>query len=85
MTAQARAQLDRPMLDAGEMDLDAARRVTYVLRQRFRYDYDRPAYDLAHRLIVIPRVRHGSLRRRLHSVDVSLPNARVWHHQDRPW
>lgn len=77
MTAQARAQLDRPWLDAGELDLDGAQQVTYVLRQRFRYDYDGPAYDLDHRLVVVPRARHGSLGRRLHSVDVSVPDARV--------
>ncbi len=77
MTAQARAQLDRPLLDAHELDLDAARRVTYVLRQRLRYDYDGPAYDLAHQLIVVPRARHGSLRRRLHRVEVSIPDARL--------
>lgn len=82
MTAEARDQLDRPSLAAGELDLDAARRVTYVLRQRFRYDYDGPAYDLAHQLIVIPRARHGSLRRRLHRVEVSDPSARVWNRRD---
>ncbi|MDQ3505568.1 MAG: transglutaminase family protein [Actinomycetota bacterium] len=77
MTAEARAQLDRPLLDPAESDLDAARRVTYVLHQRFRYDYDGPAYDLAHQLIVVPRARHGSLRRRLHRVVVSVPDARL--------
>ena len=75
-------QLYQPLLDDAALDLDAARRVTYVLRQRFRYDYDVPAYDLAHQLIVIPRARHGSLRRRLHSVNVSVRNARVWDRRD---
>lgn len=82
MTYEARAQLERPLLDAAELDLDAARRVTYVLRQRFRYDYDGPAYDLDHRLVVVPRARHGSLRRRLHSVEVSVAGARVRHRRD---
>ena len=77
MTSEARAQLDLPLLDPAALDLDAAERVTYVLRQRFRYDYDGPAYDLDHRLVVIPRARHGGLRRRLHSVQVSIPDARV--------
>lgn len=77
MNSAARAQLNRPLLDAAGVDLDAARRVTYVLRQSFRYDYDGPAYDLTHRLVVVPRARHGSLRRRLHSVDVSVPEARL--------
>lgn len=82
MTHEARAQLDRPLLDAGELDLDAAQRVTYVLRQRLRYDYDDPAYHLDHRLVVVPRARHGSLRRRLHSVEVSVADARVCDRRD---
>jgi len=77
MTHEARAHLDRPLLDVLGLDLDAAARVTYVLRQRFRYDYDGPAYDLEHRLFAVPRARHGSLRRRLHSVEVSAADARV--------
>jgi transglutaminase-like putative cysteine protease len=82
MTQEARAQLDRPLLDAGGLDLDAASKVTYVLRQRLRYDYDGPAFDLDHRLVVVPRARHGSLRRRLHSVEVSVPDARVNNRRD---
>lgn len=82
MTQRAREQLDLPLLDTPSLDLDAADRLTYVLRQRFRYDYDRPAYDLDHRLVVVPRPRHGSLRRRLHSVDVSLPSADVGSRRD---
>ncbi|PZS36290.1 MAG: transglutaminase family protein [Pseudonocardiales bacterium] len=82
MTQEAQAQLDRPLLDAAELDLDAAAKVTYVLRQRFRYDYDGPAYDLDHRLVVVPRARHGSLRRRLHTVEVSVPDARVRNRRD---
>ncbi|PZS17427.1 MAG: transglutaminase family protein [Pseudonocardiales bacterium] len=82
MTHEAQAQLDRPLLDAGELDLDAAQRVTYVLRQRLRYDYDRPAYDLEHRLVVVPRAWHGNLRRRLHRVEVSVAGARVCNRRD---
>lgn len=82
MSQRAREQLDLPLLDPSTVDLDAADRLTYVLRQRFRYDYDFPAYDLDHRLVVIPRSRHGTLRRRLHSVEVSLPNAVVASRRD---
>ena len=32
--------LQAPLLDHRELDLDAARRVTYIIEQRFRYDYD---------------------------------------------
>lgn len=79
MTQRAREQMDLPFLDTNNdtVDLDAAQHLTYVLRQRFRYDYDRPAHQLDHRLVVVPRARHGSLRRRLHSVEVSIPEAEV--------
>ncbi len=82
MRSTARAELDRPYLDPADLDLDAARRVTYVLRQRFRYDYDAPAYRLDHRLVVVPRARHGNLRRRAHHVAVSAPEARVRRRRD---
>jgi len=57
--------------------------VTYVVRQLFRYEYTGPAYDLRHRLVVIPRARHGSLRRRAHSVEVSAAQARQGARRDR--
>ena len=82
MTNAARAQLDSPLLDTDALDLEAAEHVTYVLRQRFRYDYDRPAYELDHRLVVVPRAHHGSLRRRVHAVDVSIPDAQVRQRRD---
>jgi transglutaminase-like putative cysteine protease len=82
MTQEVLAHLDRPLLDAGGLDLDGAAKVTYVLRQRFRYDYDGPAYDLDHRLVVVPRARHGSLRRRLHGVEVSVREARIRNRRD---
>ena len=65
------------------MDLGAAEHVTYVLRQSFRYDYDGPAADLRHRLVVVPRARHGSLRRRVSDVRVSAPEAVVRRRRDR--
>jgi len=79
----ARECLSQPLLDVGETDLDRAARVTYVLRQQFRYDYDGPAYDLEQRLVAIPPARHGAMRRRLHSVDVSAPGARTTSRRDR--
>jgi transglutaminase-like putative cysteine protease len=66
-----------PLLDTAQADLDSARRVTFVLRQRFHYAYDGPVRDLDHRLVVIPRNQHGSARRRLYSLDVSTPHART--------
>lgn len=44
---------------------------TYVLRQRFRYDYPGPIADLHHRLVVVPREHHGTQRRIAARLDVS--------------
>ena len=44
---------------------------TYVLHQRFRYDYPGPIADLHHRLMVVPREHHGSQRRIAARLDVS--------------
>ena len=65
--------LDQPLLDLAAVDLDSPGPVRYLLHQRFRYDYDRPAYDVHQRLVAVPRVRHGQLRRRAHLVSVSVP------------
>jgi transglutaminase-like putative cysteine protease len=83
MKSSARAHLDQPLVDLDGVDLDAAEHVTYVLRQTFRYDYDGPATDLRHRLVVVPRIVHGSLRRRVSDVRVSAPDAAVRRHRDR--
>ena len=60
-----------------------AGRVTYVLRQHFRYTYDGPVQDLDHRLVVIPPRRHGDQRLLTHSVTVSADGARTKRHRDR--
>ena len=52
--------LGAPLLDHRGLDLDAAGRVTYLLEQRFRYDYDAPVKSLRQRLVVIPPARHAS-------------------------
>jgi transglutaminase-like putative cysteine protease len=44
---------------------------TYVVQQRFRYDYPGPIADLQHRLMVVPRERHGDQRRVASRLDVS--------------
>jgi transglutaminase-like putative cysteine protease len=63
-------------------DLHDADRLTYVLRQHFRYTYDAPVRDLNHRLVVVPPRRHGDQRRRRHSVTVSAAGARTTHRRD---
>jgi transglutaminase-like putative cysteine protease len=65
--------LDLPLLDLSAVDLDAADRVTYVVHQIFRYDYDGPAYDLRQRIVAVPRERHGALTRRAHRISVATP------------
>jgi transglutaminase-like putative cysteine protease len=77
VTQSARAQLDQPLLDLEGVDLAGATRLTYVLRQRFRYDYEGHPYALQHRLVVIPPTRRGSLRLRHHQVEVSAVDAEV--------
>lgn len=63
--------MDGPLLDHDELDLEAADRVTYRLRQSFRYDYDAPVTSVRQRLVVVPPARHGDLYRRSHRVDVT--------------
>jgi len=65
-----------PLLDHHQLDLDAAERVTYVLEQSFRYDYDAPVESLRQRLVVVPRSRHGSQYRRSHLLEVNGARAR---------
>lgn len=62
--------LSRPQIDHQTVDLDAAERVTYVLEQSFRYEYDQPVSALRHKLVVVPPARHGNQHLRAHRVEV---------------
>jgi transglutaminase-like putative cysteine protease len=77
VTLTAQDQLDQPTLDLAGIDFAGATRLTYVLRQGFRYDYEGRAYALHHRLVVIPRARPGSLRLPVRQVRVSAADATV--------
>jgi transglutaminase-like putative cysteine protease len=68
--------LQAPLLDHSELDLDAARRLTYVIEQSFRYDYDAPVKSLRQRLVIIPPARHGSQYLRGHLLEVTGTRAR---------
>ena len=68
--------LRAPLLDHRGLDLDAAGRVTYVIEQSFRYDYDAPVRSLRQRLVVVPPARHGSQHRRAHLLEVNGARAR---------
>jgi transglutaminase-like putative cysteine protease len=72
-TDQGRAASARPSTD----ELASAEVVRYRLRQRFSYAYTGQAYDLRHRLVVVPPSVHGDQRLRLGSVEVSSPDAEV--------
>lgn len=61
---------DPAFLDHRSLDLAGARHLTYRVEQSFRYAYTAPVTSLAQRLVVVPRRRHGDLRRRSHRLRV---------------
>ncbi len=63
--------LSAPLIDHRLLDLDAAARVTYILEQGFRYEYETPVASLRQRLVVVPKPRHGSQYRRAHLLAVA--------------
>jgi transglutaminase-like putative cysteine protease len=63
--------LSAPLIDHRGLDLDAAARITYVLEQGFRYEYETPVVSLRQRLVVVPKPRHGSQYRRAHLLAVT--------------
>jgi transglutaminase-like putative cysteine protease len=62
--------LRAPVLDHRRLDLAAARRVSYVLEQSFRYEYDAPVESLQQRLVIVPPPRHGNQYLRAHRLEV---------------
>jgi transglutaminase-like putative cysteine protease len=65
------------------VDWNAARRVSYLLRQSFRYEYPKPIRDLNHRLVVIPPERFGDQRRLRHQLSVDRAGVRFEDRKDR--
>ena len=74
--------LSAPLLDHHGLDLESADRVTYVLQQSFRYDYDAPVESLRQRLVVLPPSQHGSQYRRAHLLEVTGARARRYLRRD---
>ena len=70
------------LLDHRGLDLDAARRLTYVIEQSFRYDYDAPVRSLRQRLVIVPPARHGGQHRRACQLEVTGAQARRRVRQD---
>jgi Transglutaminase-like enzymes, putative cysteine proteases len=61
----------------------SARRVSYLLRQSFRYEYPEPIRDLNHRLVVIPPERFGDQLRLRHKLSVDRDGVRFENRTDR--
>ena len=76
-------QYGSELLDHPGLDLDAARRVTYVIEQSFRYEYEAPVRSLRQRLVIVPPARHGGQHRRAHQLEVTGAQARRQLRQDR--
>src|SRR5580658_1484473 len=68
--------LSAPVLDHQRLDLGAARRLRYVLEQKFRYEYDEPVRELRQRLVIVPPARHGNQYRLAHRLEVTGAPAR---------
>lgn len=62
-------------LDPCSIDLAAAKEVTYVLRNDVVYEYPAPIQALQHRLVILPRLRHGDQQRLAHRLAVDAPSA----------
>jgi transglutaminase-like putative cysteine protease len=70
-------------IELATLDWTLARRVSYLLRQSFRYVYPEPIRDLSHRLVVIPPERFGDQRRLRHQVSVDAEGVRFEDRKDR--
>ncbi len=70
-------------IDPTSVDWRSAGRASYLVRQKFRYEYPEPIRDLSHRLVVIPPERFGDQRRLWHDVAVTHDVATLENRQDR--
>jgi transglutaminase-like putative cysteine protease len=70
-------------IERTSVDWASAKRVSYLLRQSFRYEYPSPIRDLNHRLVVIPPERFGDQRRLRHQLSVDRDGVRFEDRQDR--
>jgi transglutaminase-like putative cysteine protease len=70
-------------IDPTSLDWATARRVSYLLRQSFRYEYPEPIRELNHRLVVIPPERFGDQRRLRHELSVDAEGVRFEDRKDR--
>jgi transglutaminase-like putative cysteine protease len=71
------------LLDDRAVDWSEVGSVTYLLHQRYRYEYDGPVRDLRHRLMVFPPADHGEQHRVDHDLAVQGCRARTTVRPDR--
>ncbi|GAC1475054.1 MAG: transglutaminase family protein [Candidatus Dormibacteraceae bacterium] len=71
------------MIDSSSLESASARRVSYSLRQSFRYEYPEPVRELNHRLVVIPPERFGDQRRLKHQLSVDRDGVELENGMDR--
>lgn len=71
------------MIDPSSVEWASARRVSYSLRQSFRYEYPQPVRELNHRLVVIPPERFGDQRRLKHQLSVDRDGVELENGKDR--
>jgi transglutaminase-like putative cysteine protease len=71
------------MIEPSAVDWAAATRVSYLVRQTFRYEYSEPIRDLNHRLVVIPPERFGDQVRLRHDLSVTGDGVRFADRTDR--
>jgi transglutaminase-like putative cysteine protease len=50
------------LIDQSEVDWPRVSAISYLVQQRFRYEYPAPIHDLRHRLVIVPPDRHGDQR-----------------------
>jgi transglutaminase-like putative cysteine protease len=67
VNGQLRAALAGPLVDPPDL---AAERITFLIEQAFRYEYDQPVEWIDQRLVVVPPAQHGDAHRRAHRVEV---------------
>jgi len=60
-----------PELDDAAINWSAVVEATYLVEQHYRYEYPSPISDLRHRLMIVPRERHGDQERLAHRLAVS--------------
>src|SRR5258707_5534969 len=70
-------------IEPSSVDWASASRVSYLVRQTFRYEYSEPIRDLNHRLVVIPPERFGDQIRLRHDLSVAGEGVRYADRSDR--